>query len=71
MSGKWKKTIEQRQRELKGAALWRSRKELLSPQQAHIKVGSSELINFSSNDYLGLASLDTLKQQAILSLIHI
>ena len=65
MSAKWQDTLEQRQQNLKDSALWRSRKELASPQQTHIEVGGSKLINFSSNDYLGLASLDQLKGQAI------
>ncbi|MAR92010.1 MAG: 8-amino-7-oxononanoate synthase [Pseudomonadota bacterium] len=36
--------------------LYRQRRILESPQQAHIHCAGRELINFSSNDYLGLAS---------------
>ena len=64
MSVKWKNAIEQRQQELKQASLWRSRKSLQSPQQAQVLIDDNKLVNFSSNDYLGLANSETLKKLA-------
>ena len=64
MSMKWFDALEKRQRTLKEASLWRSRRELNSPQQAYINVSGSALVNFSSNDYLGLANLPELSSAA-------
>ena len=61
---KWFDALEKRQRILKDASLWRSRRELNSPQQARINVSGSSLVNFSSNDYLGLANLPELSSVA-------
>ena len=61
---KWFDALEKRQRTLKEASLWRSRRELNSPQQARINVSGSSLVNFSSNDYLGLANLPELSSVA-------
>jgi len=64
MSTKWLDRLEKRQRDIKEATLWRSRKELTSPQQPYVDVANSRLVNFSSNDYLGLANLPELRSIA-------
>ena len=58
MTNRWINALEKRQLSIKEASLWRSRKELTSPQQPSINIEGldSSLVNFSSNDYLGLAS---------------
>jgi len=42
--------------ETRDAGLWRELREIESAQSARIKFGGREFINFSSNDYLGLAA---------------
>ena len=42
--------------EIRDAGLWRELREIESAQSARIKFGGREFINFSSNDYLGLAA---------------
>ena len=44
--------------------LYRSRPLVLSPQATNMQINNSEVINFSANDYLGLANHPQLKQTA-------
>ena len=46
------------------AGLYRKLREIDSPQSPHIKIAGKQLLNFSSNDYLGLANHPTLKEVA-------
>ncbi|WP_027159330.1 8-amino-7-oxononanoate synthase [Methylobacter luteus] len=39
-----------------GQGLYRSRRVIESPQGIHLRIGGKELLNFCSNDYLGLAN---------------
>ena len=41
---------------VRAAGLWRELRQIESAQSTHIKLGGREFINFSSNDYLGLAA---------------
>src|SRR5687768_2470087 len=41
---------------LKNSGLYKSERVLQSPQNAAIKVGGREVINFCANNYLGLAN---------------
>ena len=50
--------------EIRDAGLWRELREIESAQSARIKFGDREFINFSSNDYLGLAGHPALGQAA-------
>ena len=49
-------------KELTDAGLHRQLRILSGPQTPAIEIGSKELVNFSSNDYLGLANSEHLKQ---------
>ncbi|WP_375479991.1 glycine C-acetyltransferase [uncultured Jatrophihabitans sp.] len=41
--------------EIRAAGLYKSERELASPQSAHVSTGGSTVLNFCANNYLGLA----------------
>ena len=49
----------------KATGLYRSRHLLASPQGPQVIIDGQQYINFSSNDYLGLANHPTLKERMI------
>ena len=49
---------------IREAGLWRELRQIESAQSTRIKLGGREFINFSSNDYLGLAGHPALGQAA-------
>jgi len=51
----WQQRIQQAIQQRKEDNLWRQRINVASPQGARIVVAGQTLLNFSSNDYLGLA----------------
>jgi 8-amino-7-oxononanoate synthase len=51
-----RKEISQSQQSLREHDLWRQRITVDSPQGVHVQVDGKPFINFSSNDYLGLAN---------------
>lgn len=51
----WQQRIHQAVQQRKADNLWRQRINVGSPQSARITVDGQPLLNFSSNDYLGLA----------------
>lgn len=53
---------------LRANGLWRQLEPLESPQGAEVLLGGERLLNFSSNDYLGLASDPRLVKAAVASL---
>jgi 8-amino-7-oxononanoate synthase len=57
-------TIEAELAELKGHALLRKLREFDSAQQPMMETAGKQLVNFSSNDYLGLATEPALKEAA-------
>src|ERR1700729_2715003 len=60
--------LKQRLDEIRGQGLYRELRRVDSPQSPHIKIGGQEFLNFSSNDYLGLANHPALKQAAIMAI---
>ncbi len=56
--------LERRLSTLKAQGLYRELRPLESPQGARIQVRGQSLLNFSSNDYLGLANEPALKAAA-------
>lgn len=58
------RSIEAQLGELKSRSLLRHLRALGSPQQTVIKSGGRTLVNFSSNDYLGLATEPALREAA-------
>ncbi|MBX3236890.1 MAG: glycine C-acetyltransferase [Nitrospiraceae bacterium] len=59
-----KKAVELQLADIKSAGLYKSERELLSPQSAEIRVAQGEVINLCANNYLGLANHPDVKQAA-------
>ncbi|HEY0457189.1 MAG TPA: 8-amino-7-oxononanoate synthase [Verrucomicrobiae bacterium] len=57
--------LRSRLEELRAQNLYRELREVDSAQGPRIRLGKSELLNFSSNDYLGLANEPALREAAI------
>ena len=57
--------LQQRLADLREQNLFRELRRVDSPQSSRIKIGGKTLLNFSSNDYLGLANDPVLKEAAI------
>ncbi len=49
---------------IRAQGLWRELRRVDSPQGARVQLGGREFINFSSNDYLGLANHPALREAA-------
>lgn len=47
--------LERRMDQIRGAGLYRELREVATGQSVHVEAGGKRLLNFSSNDYLGLA----------------
>ena len=56
--------LSRRLQELHALGLYRSVREVSSAQSTRLRVEGQDLINFSSNDYLGLADHRALKAAA-------
>ena len=63
MNGSWRDSIRGRHRLAREQGRWRIRKTLSAAQGVIVDVGQKQLINFSSNDYLGLANHEQLKRR--------
>ncbi len=57
--------LHQRLEEIRRQELHRELRRVDSPQAPHIQIAGRELLNFSSNDYLGLANHPSLNEAAI------
>jgi 8-amino-7-oxononanoate synthase len=57
--------LQQRLAVINGQGLLRELRRVDSPQATHIRIGAQTLLNFSSNDYLGLANDRILREAAI------
>jgi 8-amino-7-oxononanoate synthase len=57
--------LQKRLADIRGQGLLRELRRVDSPQGSHIRLGGQTLLNFSSNDYLGLANDPLLKEAAI------
>lgn len=62
MKASWVDDLSSRHRALKEAGLWRERKTLESAQSVEVMLAGRTLVNFSSNDYLGLANNVQIKE---------
>lgn len=61
----FEKDLEQRLAAIRKEGLYRELRRVDSPPGVHIQAGGKALLNFSSNDYLGLANHPALKEAAI------
>lgn len=59
------RSIEEELEALRATALFRQLRVLDSPQQPRVAAGGRELLNFSSNDYLGLADSEAVKEALV------
>ena len=64
MKASWVDDLSDRHRAIKKAGLWRERQTLETAQSTQVVMAGRVLCNFSSNDYLGLANNDQLKNSA-------
>jgi len=55
MYGKIQNQLENQLNEIREAGLYKNERVIESPQEAHIKVGSGEVLNMCANNYLGLS----------------
>lgn len=55
MYGTTKDELATTLQEIKDAGLWKSERQLTSPQSAHVTTNRAEAFNFCANNYLGLA----------------
>ncbi|WP_029210487.1 glycine C-acetyltransferase [Arsenicicoccus bolidensis] len=55
MYGTTKDELATTLQEIKDAGLWKSERQLTSPQSAHVTTNRAEALNFCANNYLGLA----------------
>jgi 8-amino-7-oxononanoate synthase len=53
---------------LRASGLWRELRTVDSPQGREISIGGEHFLNFSSNDYLGLANSEGLKEASVKAL---
>jgi glycine C-acetyltransferase len=58
------KTAEQQLAEIRAAGLYKTERQILSPQNTAIRVAQGEVINLCANNYLGLANHPDLRQAA-------
>jgi glycine C-acetyltransferase len=56
MYGEVQSALSSELEELRHTGLYKTERELASPQQAHIQVKRGEVLNFCANNYLGLAN---------------
>jgi glycine C-acetyltransferase len=59
-----KKIAEQQLADIRAAGLYKTERQILSPQGAEIRVAQGEVINLCANNYLGLANHPDVKQAA-------
>jgi 7-keto-8-aminopelargonate synthetase-like enzyme len=57
--------LNERLAAIREQGLYRELRRVDSPQSPHLEIGGKTLLNFSSNDYLGLANEPAIKQAAI------
>ena len=60
----FERDLSQRLKAIRAEGLYRELREVDSPQGTHVMVEGKRLLNFSSNDYLGLANDPTVKDAA-------
>src|SRR5471030_3007113 len=64
MYGAFKEQLATTLEEIRAAGLYKSERELTSPQSAHITTAKVEALNFCANNYLGLANHPTVIEAA-------
>lgn len=64
MNADWEKDLEERLSEIREASLLRSIRVLEGMSEPRVRVGDREVLQFASNDYLGLAAHPLLREAA-------
>ncbi|MCE9536891.1 MAG: aminotransferase class I/II-fold pyridoxal phosphate-dependent enzyme, partial [Nitrospirae bacterium] len=61
----FKKSVSARLADIHAAGLYKSERQILSPQGTEIRVAQGEVLNLCANNYLGLANHPDIRQAAI------
>ncbi|HAN92108.1 MAG TPA: glycine C-acetyltransferase, partial [Nitrospira sp.] len=59
-----KKAAEQQLAEIRAAGLYKTERQILSPQSTEIQVAQGDVVNLCANNYLGLANHPDVRQAA-------
>ena len=61
----FKKILDQQLAEIRAAGLYKTERQILSPQSAEVRVAQGTVLNLCANNYLGLANHPEITRAAV------